>query len=165
MSPQNAPTTTSLPARIVPLEPPEVDVDELLPDLETPPEWASRAGRRNLREKLAAGLSGLKHAMRGDSSFFAHAYRGLLIVLTAALFGVTPMAWCLLVLSIVVVLVAELAHSAIDTLARTLGEPEEGGLKAAREMATAGVLVAVVAMAAISATIFTLKLGELFSWW
>ena len=43
----------------------------------------ARAGRRNSREKFAAGLRGLKHAIRGDSSFFAHAYRGLLIGMTA----------------------------------------------------------------------------------
>ena len=28
------------------------------------------------RAKFAAGLRGLKHAIRGDSSFFAHGYRG-----------------------------------------------------------------------------------------
>jgi diacylglycerol kinase (ATP) len=59
----------------------------------------------------------------------------------------------------------ELAHSAIDTLARSLGDPQEQGLKVAREIATAGVLVAVVASAALAVAIFTLRLGDLFSWW
>ena len=49
-----------------------------------------RAGRRNLPEKLLAGLVGIKHAVRGDSSFFAHAYRALLIFLTAGMIGVSP---------------------------------------------------------------------------
>lgn len=146
----------------LPVNPPEFELD---PDFTEPPEWTSRAGRRSFREKLAAGLSGLKCAMRGDSSFFAHAYRGLLITICAAMLGVTPMAWCLLVISTALVLVAELNHSAIDTLARSLGDPEELGLKVAREIATAGVLVAVVVMAAVAITVFVFRLAELFSWW
>ena len=126
---------------------------------------AARAGRRTMREKFFAGMSGLKHAFRGDSSFFAHAYRGLLIALTAALLGIGPLAWCILVLAAAMVLVAELCHSAVDTLARALGDPEEPSLKAAREIATAGVLVAVTAMAAISTAILSLKLGDLLGWW
>ncbi len=65
----------SLPARTRPA----VDL------LEIPPPLTSRAGRRGSREKFAAGMRGLKHAIRGDSSFFAHAYRGTLIALTAAI--------------------------------------------------------------------------------
>lgn len=125
----------------------------------------ARAGRRTMREKLAAGLRGLKYAFRGDSSFFAHAYRGLLIAFTAALLGVGPMGWCLLVITAGLVLVAELSHSAIDTIARSLGDPEQPALKVAREIATAGVIIAVCVMAAVSICVLTLKLGELFSWW
>ena len=99
--------------------------------------WTARAGRRNSREKFAAGLRGLKHAIRGDSSFFAHAYRGTLIALTAALLGVDPWGWCLLVIAACLVLLAELTHSAVDTLARAVGDPEEPRLKIAREIATA----------------------------
>lgn len=146
---------------------PELDpgLDARLAEWESPPPWAARAGRRNFRAKLAAGLRGLKHAVRGDSSFFAHAYRGLFIALTAAMLGVGPMAWCLLVLAGTLVLIAELTHSAIDTLARAQGDPEEPALKVAREIATAGVLVGVVAFAAISITVLALKLGELLGWW
>ncbi|MBX6314481.1 MAG: diacylglycerol kinase, partial [Isosphaeraceae bacterium] len=130
-----------------------------------PRDWGARADRRTLRAKLTAGLHGLKYAVRGDSSFFAHAYRGLFIALTAALLGVGPMGWCLLVLSAGLVLLAELTHSAIDTLARALGDPEEPGLVIAREIATAGVLVAVLIFASVSITVLVIKLGELLAWW
>jgi len=127
--------------------------------------YVARAGRRTMREKFAAGLRGFKYAFRGDSSFFAHAYRGLLIALTAGLLGVGPMGWCLLVITAGLVLVAELSHSAIDTIARSIGDPEEPALKVAREIATAGVIAAVIVMAAVSICVLTLKLGELLSWW
>ena len=56
-----------------------------MPDERSEP--TAQADRGNARGKLAAGWRGLKSAIRGDSSFFAHGYRGTLIVITAALLG------------------------------------------------------------------------------
>lgn len=134
-------------------------------DLEGPMAVTARAGRRNSREKFAAGLRGLKHAIRGDSSFFAHAYRGLLIGMTAALLGVNFWGWCLLVIAACLVLLSELTHSAIDTLARAVGDPEEPRLRIAREIATAGVVVAAFASGAVTISVLTWKFGELLGWW
>jgi diacylglycerol kinase len=126
-------------------------------------ELAAHADRRNTRGKLAAGWRGLKSAIRGDSSFFAHGYRGTLIVITAALLGVDQRGWCLLVVGACLVLIAELAHSAVDTLARAIGDPEEPRLKTAREIAAAGVLVAAVGSAAVTLTVLSWKFVELLS--
>jgi diacylglycerol kinase (ATP) len=139
----------------------EFDTSELE---ESPALWA-RAGRRTSREKFAAGLRGLKHAIRGDSSFFAHAYRGLLIVMTAALLGVNLWGWCLLVIGACLVLLSELTHSAVDTLARAVGDPEEPRLRIAREIALAGVVVAAFGSGAVTIIVLTWKLGELLGWW
>ncbi len=131
-----------------------------------PPEpWSARAGHRDAKEKFSAGLQGLKQALRGDSSFFAHAYRGLLIAFAAAMLGVGPSGWCIMVLAGGLVLIAELNHSAIDTLARALGDPDQPGAKVARDIASAGVLIAVVVFAAVSITVLLLKLNELLDWW
>lgn len=140
---------------------PELDESEFGP----PSPWAARAGRRDSREKFAAGLRGLKHAIRGDSSFFAHAYRGILIALTAGLLGVSPWGWCLLVIGACLVLMSELTHSAIDTLARTVGDPESPPLRVAREIAAGIVLVAAFGSGAVTITVLTMKFGELLGWW
>ena len=124
---------------------------------------AAVADRRNSRSKLAAGWRGLKSAIRGDSSFFAHGYRGTLIVITAALLGIDQRGWCLLVIGACLVLIAELAHSAVDTLARAIGDPEEPRLRTAREIAAAGVLVAAVGSAAVTITVLSWKFKELLS--
>jgi diacylglycerol kinase len=137
----------------------------LLADFDPAPDWTPRAGRRDLREKLIAGLVGAKHAFRGDSSFFAHAYRALLVYLIAGMIGVPPFGWCMLVFALGLVLIAEFTHSAVDTLARAIGDPEEPRLKMARDIAAAGVLVAVVISAAISITVLTIKLGDFLGWW
>ena len=142
------------------------EVDPLrLEELSTPTPWAPRPDRRGSREKFAAGLRGLKHAIRGDSSFFAHAYRGTLIALTAALLGVNIWGWCMLVIAACLVLLSELIHSAVDTLARAVGDPEEPRLKTVREIATAGVVAAAFASGAVTITVLTWKLGELLGWW
>jgi diacylglycerol kinase len=135
------------------------------PETPSGSEWPivprAMAGRRNLREKLLAGLSGLKHAIRGDSSFFAHGYRVVLAALTATMLGVGPEGWMVLIMAACVILIAELNHSAIDTLARAVGDPEEPRLKVAREIAAGGVLVAVVGSAIVVTVIFVLKFTEL----
>jgi diacylglycerol kinase len=141
------------------------DFDLTAVDLAAEPHWTARPGRRSWPEKFAAGLRGLKAAIRGDSSFFAHAYRGTLIALTAALLGVNIGGWCLLVLAACLVLLSELTHSAIDTLARIVGDPEEHRIKTVREIAAAGVLVAAFASGGVTITVLTRKLGELLGWW
>jgi diacylglycerol kinase (ATP) len=119
------------------------------------------AGRRNLREKLWAGLSGLKHAFRGDSSFFAHVYRVVLVALTAGMLGLNPQGWIVLIMAGIAIFLAELNHSAVDTLARAIGDPDEPRLKVAREIAAAGVLVAVTGSAVVVGILFVLKFTEL----
>ncbi len=160
----------SITSDLVPRQEADQDIADLGSDAdlsasESLPAWTPRPDRRTTGEKFSAGLSGLKLAIRGDSSFFAHAYRALLIVITAAILGISPIGWCFLVVSAALVLIAEMAHGAVDTLARALGDPEEPGLKAAREIATAGVLVAAVTSAAITLTVLGLKLGVQLGWW
>ena len=102
--------------------------------------------------------------MRGDSSFFAHIYRGTLIAIAAAMLGVQPQGLVPARAGACLVLLAELTHSAVDTLARAVGDPEEFRLKAAREIAAAGVLVAAIGAAAVTLTVLSSRLFELLGW-
>ena len=124
----------------------------------------SRAGRRSINDKLWAGLSGWKHAIRGDSSFFAHAYRACLVAITAGMLGVNFQGWIALVLAFSLIALAELNHSAVDTLARAVGDPEEPRLKVAREIAAGGVLAAVVGATTVVIVILTFRFGDMFNW-
>ncbi len=159
---QQTRAATELPRGLLPV--PEFDENRLQLQLEAASELTARAGRRNMRSKLLAGVRGLKHAIRGDSSFFAHGYRGTLIAITAALLGVNQWGWCLLVLAACQVLLAELAHSAVDTLARSIGDPEEARLRMAREIAAACVLVAAFGSGTVTVIVLSWKLAELLGW-
>lgn len=148
-------------------ERPAVDLDDLdarLAEFNVPDDWTPRVGRRSLSDKLAAGLRGLKHALRGDSSFFAHAYRGLLVALTATLIGIGPHQWCVMLIAGGLVLIAELAHSSVDTLARALGDADAPGPTVAREIATAGVLISVLIFIAVTVVIFVSRMADLYGW-
>jgi diacylglycerol kinase len=138
--------------------------DDRTMNFDEPSEPSARADRRNTRRKLAAGWRGLKSAIRGDSSFFAHGYRGTLIAITAALLGVNQWSWCLLVIAACQVLIAELAHSAVDTLARAIGDPEEPRLRTAREIAAAGVMVAAFGSGIITTIVLFQKFADLLHW-
>jgi len=153
---------SGLPRGLLPV--PEFDEERLRLQLASADELTARADRRNTRSKLLAGFRGLKHAVRGDSSFFAHFYRGTLIAITAALLGVDPRGWCLLVIAACQVLLAELAHSAVDTLARAIGDPEEPRLNMAREIAAACVLVAAFGSGSVTVVVLVWKLAELLGW-
>ena len=126
--------------------------------------WTPRVGRRDMRSKLWAALRGLKHAFRGDSSFFAHTYRGLFFAITASLLGLGPHQWCLIVLAGGLVFIAELNNSAVDTLARALGDPEAPGPLVAREIASAGVLLSVLVFLAVAIIVLVTRLTALFGW-
>jgi len=155
------PTALEVPATQV-LPVPGFDESKL--NLDEPTDLAARADFRNTGRKLAAGWRGLKLAIRGDSSFFAHGYRGTLIAITGALLGINQWGWCLLIIAACLVLIAELASSAVDTLARAIGDPEEPLLKTAREIATSGVMVAAVGSGAITAIVLSWKFIDLMGW-
>jgi diacylglycerol kinase len=144
-----------------PLDKPAKDESTWMPEERTEP--AAHADRGSARGKMAAGWRGLKSAIRGDSSFFAHGYRGTLIVIMAVLLGVDQRGWCLLVMGACLVLIAELAHSAVDTLARAIGDPDESRLKTAREIAAAGVLVAAIGSGAVTLIVLSWKFVELLA--
>jgi diacylglycerol kinase (ATP) len=153
----------ALEVEVVPALLPVPEFDERLLNRDASSDVNAKADRKNAGRKLAAGWRGLKSAIRGDSSFFAHGYRGTLIAITGALLGIDQRAWCLLVVAACLVLIAELAHSAVDTLARAIGDPEEPRLNTAREIAAAGVLVAAIGSGAITAIVLSWKFAELLS--
>ncbi len=84
--------------------------DESKLNFDEPTNLAAPTDFRNTGRKLAAGWRGLKLAIRGDSSFFAHGYRGTLIAITGALLGINQWGWCLLIIAACLVLIAELAE-------------------------------------------------------
>ena len=147
----------------VPIEAP---VGPLFDDpFDTDPEAVQLPSRPSTtKRKLADGLRGIKRALRMNSSYFAHGYRGLLIAITAVILGLSPVAWCFLLVSAALVLLAETMGTAINAVASRNGAASEEELTIAAELAAAGVLIASLTSAAITLCVLLTRLGVLLNW-
>lgn len=143
----------------------KTEAGSFLPDLtELEEDWEEPQPGRRIGEKLSGGFSGIRKAVRGDSSFFAHGYRGLLIALTAGILGVGPLGWCFLIVAAALVLGSELFHSALDRLSRSTLLANDREVLIARDIAAGAVLVASVMSAGITLTVLLSRLGAQLGW-
>jgi diacylglycerol kinase len=115
--------------------------------------------------KFAAAFSGLKQGVHGQSSFFVHFFATVLVIVAAIFLRASLAEWCLLVLCIQSVLVAEMFNSAVEWLARTITRDHDEQLGVALDIASAAVLVAAVGAAVIGIAVFLHRVGVLLAWW
>ena len=143
-------------------EPPD---PKLLEELSLPlAEPLTRADNRGgTIGKSRAGLNGLKLAVRGDSSFFAHAYRFTIVLMFGVMLQLPPFGWLVLCLCGTLVVMSELYNSAIDTILRTTTTTDDAHAQAARDIGSAGVLVSVMIGTAVTIAVFALRLTEIFA--
>lgn len=155
-APAPAPEPFELPsgAQLVDLE---AEADEL------DPQPADRRGATT-RRKLAEGARGIKLAIRAESSFFAHGYRGLLIAISAAILDVPPMGWCFLIISAALVLLAETFRCGIIATLDAVARPGDPKARVAEEIASGGLLFASITSACLTFAVLGSKLGELLGW-
>jgi diacylglycerol kinase len=149
-------------------EPFELPSGAELVDLESESELLgnSATDRRGAttRDKLAEGAQGIKLAIRAESSFFAHAYRGLLIAISAAILDVSPTGWCFLLVSAALVLLAETFRCGIIATLRAVAPPGDPDARIAEQIATGGLLFASITSGCLTIAVLGLKLGELLGW-
>jgi diacylglycerol kinase len=118
--------------------------------------------RRPWRAKFGDAFRGLKFGIRGHSSFSVHFFCAALVLLAAAILGCTVKEWCLLLLSIGMVLTAELINSSIETLFRGLDEATRERSWKCLDIAAAAVLMASFFAAAIGILVFSLRLRSIY---
>jgi diacylglycerol kinase len=87
--------------------------------------------------------------MRSQSSFAVHLPAAAAVVIAGAALRVSAGEWCLLVLAIGLVLMAEVFNTAIESLARGPGARWHPRLRDALDMASGGVLLAAITAAVI----------------
>jgi diacylglycerol kinase (ATP) len=112
--------------------------------------------------KSRAALHGLKLAIRGDSSFFAHAYRFTIVLMFGVMIQLPPVAWLILSVCAGQILLAELHNSAIDAFLRCC-TPDEQHARAARDIGAAGVFISVTIGTSITAALFIIRMSELLA--
>ena len=110
--------------------------------------------------KFNCAFRGLQRAVRTQSSFAVHLLVATVVGLVAVILRVSSAEWCLLVLAIGLVLVAETFNTAMESLARAVDTAFHPRLRDALNMASAAVLLAAGTAVVLGLIIFLPRLCE-----
>ena len=116
------------------------------------------------RAKFRNALRGTKRGLRGQSSFFVHFFIAAAVIAAATVLKVDRTEWCLLLLCIAVVLVAEMFNSALEWLAKAIDLAHNPHLGEALDVGSAAVLIASIGAATVGAIVFIERLTKLLGW-
>ena len=116
---------------------------------------------RGWRQKFRNAFRGAKRGVRGQSSFFVHFFAAAAVIAAAAVLDVPLVEWCLLLLCIAIVLVAEMFNSALEWLAKAIDLKHNPHLAEALDIGSAAVLIASIGATIVGAIIFLHRLRVL----
>ncbi len=99
--------------------------------------------KKNLpfHRRLSFALNGLKTAFRGEASFRFQATAGLGVVVFLAIHGASPQWWAIMLLTVTLVLSAELFNTALEHLIDRLHPERHPAIGLAKDCAAGAVLV------------------------
>jgi diacylglycerol kinase len=120
---------------------------------------------RSWADKFRDAFRGLKAGVRGQSTFVVHFFAAAAVIVAAAALRVDLREWCLLLLCITVVLVAEMFNSALESMAKAINRQSDPHLGNSLDIAAAAVLAASIGASIVGAIIFANRLGILLGWW
>lgn len=108
--------------------------------------------------KFANAIRGVGLGAAGESSFAVHGFAALVVAGAAVMLQVPPMEWCVLLLTIGLVITVELLNSSIERLARAVTDEPNPMVGAALDIASGAVLVAAAISVLVGVVIFGPKL-------
>lgn len=114
------------------------------------------------KHKFGNALRGIKRGVRGESSFFVHFFVAVCVVVSAVVFQLPLARWCLLILCIGSVLVAEMFNTALERFAKACTDEQNADIRDALDMASGAVLLASISAVVVGALIFVPHLVALF---
>ncbi len=112
--------------------------------------------------KFQLAFQGLFWAIRTEGSFSVHLPAAALATSGAVLLSFDPGRWSVLLLTIGIVLTAELFNTALETLAQAIDEEHNEYIKRALDVASAAVLMISMTAVAVGAFLFW---QPFWSWW
>ena len=124
------------------------------------------ASERSWPERFRDAFHGFKEGVRGQGSFFVHFFVAAVVIATAAVMRVDTVAeWGILLISIAVVLTAEMFNSALEHMARAVTREVDPHVGTALDIGSAAVLIAAIGASIAGAAVFLHRLGTLIGWW
>ncbi len=120
---------------------------------------------RSWADRFRDAFRGLGAGVRGQRTFLVHFLVAAAVIVAAAVLRVDLREWCLLLLCITVVLVAEMFNSGLESMAKAITGENDPHLGNSLDIAAAAVLTAAVGAAVVGAIIFINRLGISFRCW
>jgi len=121
--------------------------------------------RRTWSQKFRDAVRGVAIGVAGQSSFRIHLLFAVLVTGAAIALRVSLLEWCLLLLCITAVLVAEMFNSALEWLAKAVSLEYDHQIGNALDIGSAGVLLAALGASVAGTLIFVYRLGTYLGWW
>jgi diacylglycerol kinase len=113
------------------------------------------------RRSFGFAFAGLGHAWRTQRHLRIHVGIGLLALVFAAVLGLSPAEWAVLLLTIAAVLVLELVNTVIEAVVDLASPGYHPLAKVAKDVAAGAVLVAAIGSVAVGAVLFLPRLWRL----
>jgi len=135
------------------------------PTVRPPAPPPKRKGPRRWRDKFREAFRGVKLGVRGHSSFAVHFFAAAAAVAACVALDCRLVEWCLILLCIGTVFVAELFNSAIETLFQGLDADTRSRWNGSLDIAAGAVLVASLFAVLVGGLVFGNRFGELMRWW
>ena len=120
----------------------------------------SRWKNLSFAARLRFALQGFAHALSSERSLRVQCLAVLALLLVLVVLRPAPLWWALLLLASAGVLAAELLNTAIERLADALHPAQSPAIRAAKDSAAAGVLLAVLGALAAGAAFLTHLAGR-----
>lgn len=117
---------------------------------------------RTWARKFGDAFRGIAAGVRGQRSFDVHLVSAILVVIAGFVLRVSWEEWCLLILCIGQVMVAELFNSALEWLARAIDTQYNARIEHGLNVASGAVFIASVSSAIVGTLIFGRRLWILF---
>jgi diacylglycerol kinase len=138
---------------------------DALPTIRPSPPAGRPKGVRRWRDKFREAIRGIKLGIRGHSSFSVHFFAAAAAIAACIALNCRLVEWCLILLCIGGVFVAELFHSAIETLFHGLAPETKSRWNGCLDIAAGAVLTASLFAALIGTIVFVNRFAVLMGWW
>lgn len=120
---------------------------------------------RSWAAKFRNAFRGLKAGVRGQSSFFVHFFVTAAVIAAGVVLGVDRYEWCILLLCITIVLVAEMFNSSLESMAKAITGRNHPHLGNSLDIASAAVLLAAIGAVIVGVIVLGHRLGSMLGWW
>lgn len=127
------------------------------------PHAPHRAPRRPAwRERLVQAERGLVGGVRSDSTFFVHFFGASIVLAASGVLGLARMQWAIVLISLTIVLCAEIFDHALRAIVADDQQPQSPGLQRVLGLGSAAVMLAMASAAVVIGLTFWDRVAQMF---